>query len=80
MGFLFKELLNYSAAHAHNLLYLHKYNPSELPIEYFLIMKEIASRGSLDDASLLHYVMLEINDSFMLLLIYLNSEKNCKSI
>ena len=52
-----------STAHVHDLLCSCKCSLSELPFEYFLVMKEIASHWSLDDSSLLHYVTLGINDS-----------------
>ena len=44
-------------------VYVNVINPSESPLEYFLIMKEIASRGSLDNASLLHSIILGIDDT-----------------
>ena len=51
-----------SAAYVHDLLLSCESCPSELPFEYFLIMKEIASHISLNDTSLMHYVILQISD------------------
>lgn len=52
-----------TAACVHDLLRSRRCRQHESPFEYFLVMKEIASRGSLDDASLLHYIIAGINDT-----------------
>ncbi|GBN79981.1 hypothetical protein AVEN_94280-1 [Araneus ventricosus] len=51
-----------NSAHLHELLSKRKMRDSESATEYFLKMKELCSSGKIEDAALMYYVIIGIND------------------
>lgn len=61
---LVKEFVHVtSPAQIHEILATSKCKPKEKLCKYFLIVKEIAQRGNVDDSSLMHYVFNGIQDT-----------------